>query len=129
MREIEMNPADDAGSTSTEDRARAVTLDALWTHVAAQWDDERPHRAVIEFASRTENLAELAGRYRALVDDPRRGPMAKRQLDAVVAAATSLLWSAKTPAPQKVPLSITLSAAAICLFLLAWLSWSLYVHR
>ena|SRR5579862_2031209 len=104
-------------------------LDALWDRVVSVWDDDKVHAALLDHALRTQSLPELAGRYRSLVSDPTRGPLAKKRLDVIVIAATESLWSMKTPKPGKVPLPITLSAFGVCAFLLAWLAWTLWGRR
>ena len=111
---------------SADGRSSQESFNALWSRVLERWEDDRAHTAIVELALRTGELPELAGRYRALANDPQRGAVAKRQLDAVVGAATTLLWSTKTPAPGKVPVPMLLSAAGICLVLLAWLAWTLF---
>ncbi|MGH7269062.1 MAG: hypothetical protein ACREJ3_01415 [Polyangiaceae bacterium] len=101
-------------------------LDALWERTLSAWEDDAAHDALLEHALRSDLLPDLAGRYRALADDPNKGPIAKMRLDAILAAATSLLSSMKTPRTGKVPLSMTLSVLAICLVLLGWLALALY---
>ena len=59
-------------------------LDALWDRVVAAWDDDKPHVALLEHALRSQGLPEIAGRYRSLVDDPQRGPVAKKKLELIV---------------------------------------------
>jgi hypothetical protein len=105
------------------------TLEALWSRALDAWDEESVHAKLLDHAMRTDALPEIAGRYRRLLDDAAKGPLAKRRLDAIVSAATTLLFSMKTPAPGKVPLPITLSAVGVCLFLLAWLVWALFPHH
>jgi hypothetical protein len=104
-------------------------IDALWKRVLEAWDDEKPHAALIEHAVHAQAMPEVAARYRALTDDPERGARAKKQLDAIVVAATQMLLSTKTPKPGKTPLPITLSALAVCLLLLGWLALSLWGKR
>lgn len=104
-------------------------LDALWKRVLEAWDDAAAHRALLEHALREQLLPEIAGRYRALAEDAEKGAVAKRQLDRIVAAATELLLSMKTPKPGKVPLPITLSAFAVCAILLVWLALALWGRR
>jgi len=104
-------------------------LEALWKRVMEAWDDDRTHAAIIDHGVRIRALPELAGRYRALVEDPQKGALARKKLDAIVVAATSLLFSQKTPSPVKVPLPITLSAFGVCCVLLAWLAWALWGRR
>lgn len=100
-------------------------LEALWRRALESWEEEKAHASLLDHAMGTGALPEIAGRYRALVDDATKGPLARKRLDAIVNAATSLLFSMKTPPPGKVPLPITLSAIGVCLFLLAWLLWAL----
>jgi hypothetical protein len=97
-------------------------IDALWGRVLEAWDDDKPHAALIEHAMRAQALPDVAARYRGLADDPERGPRARKQLDAIVVAATQMLISTKTPKREKTPLPITLSALAVCFLLLAWLA-------
>jgi hypothetical protein len=104
-------------------------LEALWKRVLEAWDDEKTHAALLDHALREQLLPEIAGRYRALADDPDKGALAKKKLDAIVLAATQMLMSMKTPKPGKVPLPITLSALGICAVLLSWLAWALFGHR
>jgi hypothetical protein len=112
------------------DEPRDAVLEALWKRVLEAWDDEKAHAALIEHAVREQRLPEAAGRYRALADDPERGPVAKKKLDAIVLAATQMLLAMKTPKPGKgVPLPITLSAFGISAVLLAWLGWALWGHH
>ena len=104
-------------------------LEALWKRVVEAWDDEKTHAALLDHALRAQLLPEIAGRYRALADDPEKGALAKKKLDAIVLAATQMLMSMKTPKPGKTPLPITLSAVGICALLLSWLAWALWGHH
>jgi hypothetical protein len=111
------------------DEVNDPLLDALWKRVLREWDDGQVHAVLLEHALRTQALPEIAGRYRALVDDPQKGEIAKKKLDAIVMAATEMLMSMKTPKPGKVPLPITLSAFAVCMAMLAWLAFALWGSR
>ena len=94
------------------------------------WDDEKTHAALIEHAMREQRLPDIAGRYRSLVEDPDRGALAKKKLDAIVLAATQMLMAMKTPKPGKgVPVPITLSAFGVCAVLLGWLAWAMWGKR
>jgi hypothetical protein len=104
-------------------------LDALWDRVLSAWDDDKAHAALLDHALRTQTLPDIAGRYRGLVDDPARGERAKKKLDAIVIAATQSLLAMKTPRPEKIPLSITLTAFAVCALLLGWLAWAMWGPR
>jgi hypothetical protein len=110
----------------SNDDASDPALDALWKRVQGAWDDDAAHTALLDYAVRARGLPEIAGRYRALVDDPDKGQAAKRRLDGIVIAATQMLMSMKTPKPGKVPLPITLSAFAVCMVMLAWLAFALW---
>ncbi len=104
-------------------------FEALWKRALEAWHEDAVHAALLNHAIRAQALPQIAGRYRALVEDPEKGPIAKMRLDGVVVAATQLLISMKTPLPGKVPLPITLSAFAICALMLAWLALSLWGKR
>jgi hypothetical protein len=108
------------------EEGKDAILDALWKRVLESWDDEKTHAALIEHAVRAQRLPEVAGRYRAMTEDPEKGPGAKKKLDAIVVAATQMLMAMKTPKPGKVPLPITLSAVAVSVILLSWLGWALW---
>ena len=113
----------------TDEEPRDAVLEALWERVLEAWDDEKAHAALIDHALREQRLPDAAGRYRALVDDPDKGALAKKKLDAIVLAATQMLMAMKTPKPGKVPLSITLSAFGVCALLLGWLAWAMWGAR
>ena len=75
------------------------------------------------------SLAEIAGRYRTVASDPTKAEVAQKKINGIMAAATEMLMSMKTPRPGKVPLPITLSALAICLTMLGWLAMVLWGRR
>jgi hypothetical protein len=100
-----------------------AVFEALWGRVLADWNDEKVHGAVLEHALRAQLLPELASRYRLLQNDEAKRDVAKKRLDGIVVAATQMLMATQTPKPVKVPLSITLTAAAICVVLLGMLWW------
>jgi hypothetical protein len=108
------------------DDANDPVLEALWQRVLEAWDDDRTHAAIIEHGVRAQSLPGIAGRYRALLADPDKAMVAQKKLDAIVVAATNLLFSHKTLSPGKVPLPITLSAFGVSIVLLAWLAWALW---
>jgi hypothetical protein len=102
-------------------------LEALWKRALEAWDDEKVHAGLLDHALRSSALPEIAGRYRALVQDPERGAIAKKRIDAIVLAASSMLLSTKTPRPDKpIPIAITLTAVGICLTLLGWVALALW---
>jgi hypothetical protein len=113
----------------TDGDAKDPVFEALWTRVVTAWDDDGAHAALIQHALRAEQLPHLAARYRALIEDPERGAAAKKKLDAIVVTATQALMAMKTPKPERVPISITLTAFAVCALLLGWLAWALWGPR
>jgi hypothetical protein len=119
--------SDNPGVTEPTSPADAG-FEALWQRVLDDWDDDKPHAALIEFALRTEQLPEAASRYRALKNDPARAARAQKRLDAIVVAATALMMSMKTPPRTKVPLPITLSAFGIFLFTLCFVVY-MFMHH
>lgn len=100
-----------------------LTFETLWGRVLEAWDNDKTHGALLEYAVRAQMLPEAAGRYRALKDDPEKGIVAKKKLDGIVLAATQMMLSMKTPTVTKTPLSITLSAAAVCAISVAWAAY------
>jgi hypothetical protein len=114
-----------------EDETRDPLLEKLWQRVLEDWDNDKVHSALLEHAVRTHALPEIAGRYRALSDDPAKTELAQKRINAILLAATEMLMSMKTPprAVTKVPLPITLTAVAICVTLLGWLALALWGRR
>jgi hypothetical protein len=110
----------------TDESSPDDLFEKLWKRCLEAWDDEGPHRALLEHALRTEQLPDLAGRYRALTDDPEKKDRAQKKIDGIVAAAMQLMLATKTPPKTKTPW--TWSAAAVLTFLIvcAWLSYQLF---
>lgn len=102
-------------------------VDSLWDRALAAWDDDKVHSALIEYAVRTENLPEVAGRYRALENDPEKGARAKKQLNAIIVAATQMMFATKAIRPENArpPWWMTVSAAGVCFFLLMLLAYAM----
>jgi hypothetical protein len=113
-------------NSAPDDESSDPVLEALWKRVIESWYQDATHAALLDHALRVEALPEIAGRYRALVDDPEKGKVAQKRLEAIVVAATQLLISMKTQAPGKVPLPITLTAFALCALMLGWLALVLW---
>jgi hypothetical protein len=111
------------------DLSTDVVLEALWKRVVEAWDDDKAHAALLEHAIHAEALPEIAGRYRALLDDPEKRAAAKKRLDGIVLAATQMLLSMKTPPPGRTPWPITLSALGVSLLLLSWLAYAMWGHH
>ena len=98
-------------------------FELLWSRVLENWDDPKTHSALLEYAVQKQLLPHAAGRYRALVDDPEKGPAAKKRLDGIVVATTSLLMATATPPSKtKTPAVITFLALVVTAALLFWLA-------
>ena len=106
-------------------------VETLWKRALESWEDDKVHGALIEYAVRTENLPNLAGKYRALKDDAEKGERAKKQLDAIVVAATQMMLAQKTPRPEKgkPPVWLTFATALVCLTLLVYLAMMIFRRR
>jgi hypothetical protein len=103
-------------------------FEALWAKVMATWDDDKVHASILEYALVSGKLPDLAGRYRALKDDPAKAPRAQKRLDAIILAATEMMMSMRTPSITKVPLAWTLSAAGIFFFAVLFVAYVMF-HR
>ena len=111
-----------------EHEEEADTLfEALWAKAMEDWDNDKPHQAILSHALDKQLLPELAGRYRKLQDDPEKGARAKKKIDGIVIAATQMMMATKTPPPTKTPW--TWKASAIMLFglILAMLFYRLII--
>jgi hypothetical protein len=105
-------------------------FEALWKRTLEAWDEDKPHAAILEHALKSEKLPDLAGRYRALKDDPDKGTRAQKKIDGIVIAATQMLMATKSPTRTKTPWQWTAAAAFMFLVVCAWLFYSLFVpHR
>jgi len=116
---------------STEDLGESsdAIMESLWKRVIEAWDDDKPHQAALAYALQTERLPDLAGRYRALLEDAEKGPRAKKKIDGIVVAATQLLMATKTPPREKIPWQWTASVAVACVLVIAFLAYKILLHR
>lgn len=108
---------------------RDAIFEALWGRALEAWDDDKPHGALLEHALRSEQLPELAGRYRALKDDPDKGARAQKKIDGIVVAATQMLMATKTEPRTKTPWQWTASAAVLFGLICAYLFYLVFVPR
>jgi hypothetical protein len=132
--DVEENAGREASPPSDEALAELGDKDAvfelLWKRTLEAWEDDKPHRAILEHALASEKLPDLAGRYRALKDDPDKGTRAQKKIDGIVVAATQLLMATKTPPRTRTPWQWTASAAFVFAVVCAWLFYQLFVpHR
>ena len=103
-------------------------FEALWAKVLGAWDDDKVHTAILDYSLGNERLPDLAGRYRALKDDPEKGARSTKRLDAIVIAATNMMMSMQSTADNKVPLPITLTVAGIFICAVAFVGYAM-AHR
>lgn len=104
-------------------------FEALWKRTLEAWDDDKPHAAILEHALKSEKLPDLAGRYRALKEDPEKGARAQKKIDGIVIAATQMLMATKTPARTKTPWQWVASAALMFVIVCAWLFSQLFMRH
>lgn len=112
------------------DEAPDELFEALWKRVEEAWDDDKTHAALLEHALKTEQLPELAGRYRALKDDAEKGARAQKKIDGIVVAATQMLMATKSPPRTKPPWQWTAIAVLMFAVVCSWLFFQLFIpHR
>ena len=115
--------ADDIGESAD------AIFDALWKRVLEAWDDDKPHQAALSYAIEKQMLPTIAGRYRKLFDDPEKGERAKKKIDAIVTAATQMLFATKTPPREKIPWQWTASVAVVMGLVVAFLAYKIFANR
>jgi hypothetical protein len=103
-------------------------FEALWEKTLEAWDDDKRHAACLEHALRDKKLPQLAGRYRALKDDPEKGELAKKRIDAILTAATQMMFTMKTPKPTKTPSWLFWSAFLTCLVMALYVAYA-FLHK
>lgn len=113
---------------SVDDGADAL-FEALWAKVLERWDDDKPHQTLLQHALDKQKLPELAGRYRALKDDPDKGARAQKKIDGIVVAATQMLMATKSPPRTKTPWTWTASAALLFGLVIAFIFYKLMLGR
>jgi hypothetical protein len=99
---------------------------AMWNTTIESWDDDKRHAALIDYAVRNGKLPDLAARYRALADDADKGPLAKKKLDAIVVAATTMMMSMKTPKPTRNPPWLTATALLVMALAIATVVYAMF---
>lgn len=108
---------------------RDAIFEALWRRTLEAWDDDKPHAAILEHALASEKLPDLAGRYRALKDDPEKGARAQKKIDGIVVAATQMLMATKTPPRTKTPWQWSAAAALAFAIVIVYLFYALFIPR
>ncbi len=133
--EVVAGAADDALATPSADELadlgdRDAIFEALWKRTLEAWDDDKPHAALLEHALKSEKLPDLAGRYRALKDDPEKGARAQKKIDGIVVAATQMLMATRTPPRTKTPWHWSAAAVLTFAIVCVYLFYTLFIpHR
>jgi hypothetical protein len=105
-------------------------VEELWTRVEEGWSDEAAHDAYLAAMTELGRLGDAAARYRGLVDDPARGPVARKRLARIVILAEQALVATQSkgdPAPLR--RRVTLFAVVVCAALLGLMLWAFRVVR
>ncbi len=119
---VAQDPAREPAVGEPAAASKDALFEALWARVLASWDEDKAHTVILEHALRSELLPELAGRYRAEKDVPGHEERAKKRLDAIVVAATQMLFAQRSPKADKPPWQLTAFVAVACVALLIWLA-------
>lgn len=114
---------------SEEDEPTDALFEALWAKASEDWDNDKPHQALLQHALDNQMLPTLAGRYRKMQDDPDKGARAKKKIDGIVVAATQMMLATKTPPPTKTPWSWTVSAVLLFGLVIALIIYKLILGR
>lgn len=127
-------PAAPVSARTSEDDLAAIgdrdaIFEALWKRALEAWDDDKPHAALLEHALKSEKLPDLAGRYRALKDDPEKGARAQKKIDGLVIAATQMLMATKTPPRTKTPWQWSAAAALTFAIVCVYLFYTLFLPQ
>ena len=122
---VASDQASDDGLAAIGDRD--AIFEALWKRTLEAWDDDKPHAAILDHALKSEKLPDLAGRYRALKDDPEKGARAQKKIDGIVIAATQMLMATKTPPRTKTPWQWSAAAALTFAIVCVYLFYALFI--
>ena len=122
---VASDQASDDGLAAIGDRD--AIFEALWKRTLEAWDDDKPHAAILDHALKSEKLPDLAGRYRALKDDPEKGARAQKKIDGIVIAATQMLMATKTPPRTKTPWQWSAAAALTFAIVCVYLFYTLFI--
>jgi hypothetical protein len=104
-------------------------FDTLWDRVVENWNDDKVHGAMIEYAVRGQMLPELAGRYKELTNDPDKKERAQKRLNGVVMAATEMLMAMKTPAKPPSNKMLNLVVLAIAVLMICYTAYRVIIAR
>ncbi|MBM4375987.1 MAG: hypothetical protein FJ095_12955 [Deltaproteobacteria bacterium] len=95
-------------------------LEALWERARADLEADEPHRAVLEHARMSEQLPELARRYRALpIDGEETQAAIARRLAQLTAVALTFVATHRATSPESPPRPRWLVALAMLVLAVA----------
>lgn len=100
-------------------------LEAAWETVLKGWDDDESHRKFIALCQSFQRLDFAGTHYREIANDEKddRQPVAKKQIDRILAAAMATLETTKTepsPAPRRKVVLFALVMATALIMLAIW---------
>ena len=76
-------------------------FEALWKSVLDQWQEDRAHRAFLDYCDASDQLAEAAARYRGMKGDRNRSEIAEKRLAGIAFIALAKLEASRSPAPRR----------------------------
>lgn len=74
----------------------SATLDPVWQHVLAHWEDEAAHDAFLQLSQSRKELAEAARRYRSVQTDPTKTALVEKKLAQITVLALSSLEASRS---------------------------------
>ena len=87
--------------TPGPDPELASALESAWAEVESHWEDDEAHRRFIALCAMQGALPTAGQRYRLVRDaDPARSERARRQIEAIMAAALANLDLTRAPRAQ-----------------------------
>lgn len=103
----------------------ADALDAAWEKVLEAWDDDETHRKFVALCQSFKRLDFAGSHYREIANDEKdeRQPVAKKQIDRILAAAMATLETTKTepsPAPRRKVMLFALMMATALILIAIW---------
>lgn len=90
----------------------------LWQAALHDWDNAKLHDVLLSHCHNPAQLAALAGRYRAQLDDAARKLVAEAQLKRIAAAAMARMDVPNSPRPSEPSPGVAWKVVLICVFIL-----------
>ena len=100
-------------------------LEAAWEKVLEDWAEDEAHRKFVALCQSFGRLDFAGSHYREIANDEKdeRQPVAKKQIDRILAAAMATLETTKTepsPAPRRKVMLFALIMAIALIMLAIW---------